>query len=241
MSLDGKLVLITGSARRVGRELALDVAKAGANLVIHYHNSKDEAESLSKEIESLGRKAYLLQADFTQPDQISGLISRTREFGPLYALVNSASNFELITWEQTTMENFNRHLMVNAITPFLLSQAFARHLTENENGRIVNMLDWRALRPGVDHFPYTIAKATLVAITEALALSFAPRITVNGLALGAILPPEDGSTPKSILKDVPAGRWAKLEEVSQALIFLLDGPSYITGEIIYVDGGRHLV
>jgi len=131
--------------------------------------------------------------------------------------------------------------MINLTTPFLLSQAFARALEPGKEGRIVNILDWRALRPGPDHLPYTISKAGLVALTRSLAQALAPEISVNGIALGAILPPSDGGAGDEILKNVPAGRWAELEEVQKTLSFLLSGPSYITGEIIHVDGGRHLV
>ncbi|MDX9864376.1 MAG: SDR family oxidoreductase, partial [Anaerolineaceae bacterium] len=109
-----------------------------------------------------------------------------------------------------------------------------------EEGRIINLLDWRALRPGPDHLPYSISKSALAALTHSLAAALAPQITVNGLALGAVLPPADGSPAQNILNKVPSGRWASLEEVNQALIFLLKGPAYITGEILYVDGGRHL-
>ena len=97
------------------------------------------------------------------------------------------------------------------------------------------------MRPGADHLPYTVSKSALAALTQSLAIALAPRIVVNGLALGAILPPSDGNVASSILDQVPAGRWATLEEVGQALVFLLDGPAYVTGEIIHVDGGRHLL
>lgn len=133
------------------------------------------------------------------------------------------------------------HFMVNLTAPFLLCQAFPSLIEPGGKGRIVNILDWRALRPGKDHFPYTISKAALAALTQSLAVEFAPDITVNGLAFGAILPPSDGGDTETILDDVPAGRWADLDEVGQALLFLLDGPGYITGEIIHLDGGRHLI
>jgi pteridine reductase len=103
------------------------------------------------------------------------------------------------------------------------------------------MLDWRSLRPGPDHFPYTISKSALAALTRSLAVALAPQITVNGLALGAVLPPSDGAMTENILDNVPVHRWATLEEIGQALVFLLDGAAYVTGEIIHVDGGRHLV
>jgi NAD(P)-dependent dehydrogenase (short-subunit alcohol dehydrogenase family) len=241
MSLNDKLILITGAARRVGRELALAVARAGGDVIIHYGHSQGEAQSLGDEIQTLGRKVFLLQADLNDPAQVGTLIPRASEYGMLYALVNNAAVFEPLTWQNTTLEDWNHHLLVNLTTPFLLSQAFARQLPSGGTGRIINLLDWRALRPAADHLPYTISKSALAALTRSLAIALAPRITVNGLALGAVLPPSEGVTTPNILKNVPAGRWADLAEVGQALIFLLDGPAYITGEIIHIDGGRHLV
>jgi len=241
MSLNGKTVLITGASLRIGRSLALAVARAGGDVVVHYGKSEKEAESLQAEIEAAGRKAFILQADLADPAQAAGLISRAREHLPLFALVNNASVFEPLGWKDTSLEQWNQALMVNLTTPFLLSQAFARSLEPEGLGRIANLIDWRGLRPGPDHLPYTISKAALAALTQSLAVALAPRITVNGLALGAILPPKKGVPAKVNLEQIPARRWANLEEVGQALIFLLDGPAYITGEIIHVDGGRHLV
>lgn len=241
MSLDKKLILITGAARRVGRELALAVARAGGDVVIHYGNSQDEALSLTDEIQALGRMAYLVQADLNDPQQVSTVIPKASEHGTLYGLVNNASIFGQLSWQDTTLETWNQHLMVNLTTPFLLSQAFAKHLPSAATGRIVNLLDWRSLRPGADHLPYTISNSALAALTRSLAIALAPKISVNGLALGAVLPPSGGVTPHDLLKNVPAGRWAELDEVARTLIFLLDGPQYITGEIIHIDGGRHLV
>ena len=241
MVLDNKMVLITGAAHRVGRELALSVARAGGDVVVHYGHSQSEAQSLSDEIQSLGRRAYLLQADLDDPAQVVTLIPRASQHGTLFSLVNNAAIFAPLTWQSTTIEDWNHHLMVNLTTPFLLSQAFTRQLSPDGTGRIVNLLDWRALRPAADHLPYTISKSALAALTRSLAIALAPRITVNGLALGAVLPPSEDVAPPNILKNVPAGRWADLAEVGQALIFLLDGPAYITGEVIHVDGGRHLV
>jgi NAD(P)-dependent dehydrogenase (short-subunit alcohol dehydrogenase family) len=241
MSLNNKLVLITGAALRVGRELALTVARAGGDVAIHYGHSETDAQSLKDEIQAVGRRAYLIQADLNDPEQVNSLIPLAFEYGPLFALVNNAAIFGTLTWQNATLEEWNRHLMVNLMAPFLLSQAFARLLPTAGKGRIVNLLDWRALRPAADHLPYTISKSALAALTRSLAVALAPRISVNGLALGAVLPPSQGEAPANILKNVPAGRWADLAEVGQALVFLLDGPEYITGEIIHIDGGRHLI
>ena len=241
LPLAGKNVLLTGAARRIGRALALAVARSGGDVILHYGHSPAEAEETRDAILSIGRRVYPLQADLGRPEQASQLILRALEIGPLFALVNSAAIFEPLSWDQTDLESWNRHLMINLTAPFLLSQAFARSIGPQAAGRIVNILDWRALRPGPDHLPYTISKAALAALTRSLASALAPQVTVNGLALGAILPPSDGAVGDAILRPVPAGRWAELAEVEQTLLFLLTGPTYITGEIIHVDGGRHLV
>lgn len=238
---EDKFVLITGGAQRIGRSIALAVARSGANVAIHYRRSQAEAESVRAEIEALGRKVILLQADLAQPAEVNELVPRVLEHGVLVGLVNNASIFVKLNWQNTGLDDWNRHLMINLTAPFLLSQAFARALPPEEQGRIINLLDWRVSRPEPGHLPYSISKSGLAALTQSLAIAMAPRITVNGLALGAILPPTDGGKALNILDNVPAGRWADLEEVDQALIFLLSGPAYITGEILYIDGGRHLL
>lgn len=239
--LNGKTILVTGSARRVGRLFALACGRAGANVIIHHGHSAQEALDLKEEIASFGPQAWVLPSDLSNPEEVSRLISRASEFGPLYGLVNSAAIFESLSFQDTKLEDWERHISINLTAPFLLSQAFAEQIPESGSGRIVNILDWRALRPGADHFPYTVTKAALAALTRSLAIALAPRITVNGIALGAVLPPSDGPANDNIIQNVPAKRWSTPDEVQQALIFLLSGPTYITGEIIHVDGGRHLI
>jgi pteridine reductase len=240
-ALNGKTILITGAAKRVGRLFALACAGAGADIVIHHGHSQSDALQVKDQIEALGQHAWILDSDFAKPAGAAQLISLANEFSPLYALVNSASVFEALSFSETTQEDWERHLAVNLTTPFLLGQAFAKQVPETGQGRIVNIVDWRALRPGADHFPYTISKAALAALTQSMAVALAPRITVNALALGAILPPSDGGANNNILKNIPARRWSEPKEVEEALLFLLTGPAYITGEIIHVDGGRHLI
>jgi len=241
MSLHGKTILITGAAKRIGRALALSAAVEGADVIIHYGFSEQAARRTQADIQSLGRIAYLLQADLEQPDKTMNLIEQANAIHPLFALVNNAAIFEFYDLETTSLEAWQRHISINLTAPFLLSQAFASALGSDEEGRIINILDWRALRPGSDHLPYTISKAGLAALTSSLAVALAPRISVNGIALGAVLPPIDSSDTYDIIEDIPANRWARLSEVCDTLNFLLDGPSYITGEIIHLDGGRHLI
>jgi len=241
MTLKGKTVLVTGGARRLGRVMALEAARAGADLIIHHGHSTQEAQETQELIRDLGKQASILKADFQDPDSIQRLMDEALTLGPLYALINSAAIFGSESWDATSLSTWNDHLQVNLTAPFLLSQRFASALPETQKARIINILDWRALRPGADHFAYTISKAGLAALTRSLAVALAPRITVNGLALGAILPPSGGEADQDLLDPVPADRWADLGELEDTIRFLLTSPGYITGEIIHLDGGRHLV
>ena len=241
VDLHGKKVIITGAARRLGREFALTCARAGASVVIHHGHSADAAQQLAGEIEDLGVQAEILQADLSKPSEAAAAFKSLLDAGSdWYALINNAAIFEPVKFADTSLPDWQRHMDINLTMPFLLSQAFARKLGK-QPGRIINIVDWRALRPGKDHFPYTISKAALASMTESLAYILAPNIQVNALALGAILPPSDGGNEEKIIEPVPAGRWARLEELNDAMLFLLTGPDYITGEIIHLDGGRHLV
>jgi NAD(P)-dependent dehydrogenase (short-subunit alcohol dehydrogenase family) len=231
--------LVTGGARRIGRAIVEALASTGADVVVHHGSSPEEADAVVRDLEARGRRSIALQADLADPGQAAALLERaTAGLGPIDWLVNSAAIFEPLDVASTTVASWDRHMAINLRAPFLLSQAFARAL-DGRAGAIVNLLDWRALRPAADHLPYTVAKAGLAALTRSLAVALAPSIRVNGLALGAVLPPADGAAAS--LDDVPAGRWARLEEVGQALVFLLDGPDYVTGSILQLDGGRHLV
>lgn len=238
-SLSDKVILVTGAARRVGKIFALACARAGADVVIHHAHSDDEAESVRAEIERLGQRAWVFKADLGDSSQAERLIPLINGSTPLHALVNSAAIFESLSLETTTVADWQRHMQINLTAPFLLSQAFAKQAPEGAH--IVNIVDWRALRPGADHLPYTISKAALASLTASLAVALAPQIAVNALALGAILPPADGNKNPDILKNVPVKRWADVHEVEEALLFLLTCPAYMTGEILHLDGGRHLV
>jgi len=239
--LNRKTVLITGAARRIGRLFALACARAGADVVIHHGRSDADAESLRNEISGLGRQAWVFKADLSDSSQARSLIPLINESTPLHFLVNNAAIFEKSYFESASLEQWEEHISINLTAPFLLSQAFARQAQAQAGARIINIVDWRALRPGADHFPYTVSKSALAAMTKSMAIALAPKIIVNGLALGAILPPSDGPTNPNILQNIPLKRWANVDEVEQALLFLLTSPVYITGEIIHVDGGRHLV
>lgn len=243
VDLAGQTALVTGASRRLGRAFALGLARAGADLCIHYHRSEEAARSAVDEIQRMGRRAVSLQADLADLEDTTTLTDRAVEaLGPIQLLINSASIFEDVGAVETTPAVWQRHLDTNLRAPVLLTQALARQLGEAQ-GTVVNLLDWRALRPGPDHFAYTISKAALAAVTRSMARAYAPHLRVNGLALGAILPPAGVEEVHSgeILEPVPADRWGTVEETVEALLFLLAGPQYITGEVLHLDGGRHLV
>ena len=240
-SFDGHTALVTGAARRLGLVFAEGLAAHGADIALHFGRTAN-AQQLAERLQAdYSIRAAALQADLSDAEQAAALVDRAAQaLGDVDLLVNSAAIFEPEGFRETTLESWGRHLAVNLTAPFLICQAFARHRAARP-GVIVNILDWRALRPGPDHFAYTVSKAALAAMTHSLAQSLAPTIRVNGLALGAILPPADGGgTPQAILEGVPAGRWAKPEEALDALLFLLGGSDFVTGEILHLDGGRHL-
>jgi NAD(P)-dependent dehydrogenase (short-subunit alcohol dehydrogenase family) len=234
-------VLITGAAKRIGRHLSLFLASAGYDIVIHHGHSDVESRQLADEIRRLHRKSFILKSDFLNPGGIEADFSVLPGDLEITCLINNAAIFEPLSFQESSFEEWNRHIAVNLTSPFLVSKWFFNRLNPGHQGRIINFLDWRALRPGADHFPYTVSKAALASMTKSLAVAMAPRISVNGIAFGAILPPNDGSSPEKMLNSVPFVRTAEMDEVNQTVLFLLQGPEYITGEIIHLDGGRHLI
>jgi pteridine reductase len=224
-SLEGKTILITGAARRLGRSFALACARAGADVGHPPRPFGQEADEVSGRDRGNGTQSMDLPGRFERfiPGRI---LDSVCQCPPLCMLSSTARRSSSPSLETTSLDEWQRHLQINLTAPFLLSQAFAKQARAQsmQEARIVNILDWRALRPGADHFPYTISKAALAAMTRSLAVALAPDITVNGLALGAILPPSDGKKNPEIIKNVPLKRWAELDEVEEALLFLLTCP-----------------
>lgn len=241
--LEGKTALVTGAGVRLGRAFAVGLAEAGTDVVVHYNSSRGPAEETVALVTGLGQRSVSLSADLSDLNDTLGLVPRANEaLGPISILINSAAIFGGAGLAETTPDGWQRHQDINLRAPVLLTRAMADSLAGSP-GVVVNLLDWRALRPGADHFAYTVAKAGLAAATKAMAQALAPNIRVNGLALGAILPPsgEAEESESDIVDPVPLGRWGRVEEAVEALLFLVAGPAYLTGEIMQLDGGRHLV
>lgn len=241
--LAGRTALVTGGARRIGKHLVLALAEAGARVIIHYHNSQRAASETAEQARELGAAASLVQGDLADPAVAGQVVSLAAQLdGPVDILVNNASVFAAGEMRATSLQEWDHNHAVNLRAPFLLSQVFARQLPAGVAGDIINLNDFRALRPGADHFPYTISKVGLHGLTRSLAQALAPQIRVNELALGAVLPPEnEGEDYLHVLREeIPTRRFSKPKEVAATMLFLLTNPA-ITGQTVCIDGGRHLV
>lgn len=242
--LRGQVALVTGAGVRVGRAIALALAENGATVALHYHTSARPAESVANLLRRKHHTCELFQADLADDPQRQELIPQiNHKLGTVHLLVNSAAVFGEAPMMETTLNEWDENFDLNLEAPFRLSQAFAAQHGGKVQGTIVNISDWRGLYPSADHFAYTITKAALIKMTEAMALSLAPRIRVNCLALGAILPPPRNSRKKmnALLEKIPLKTMGAPQDVAAALLYLIGPGRYVTGETILVDGGRHLV
>jgi glucose 1-dehydrogenase len=243
MELEGKTALVTGGAVRLGRALALALAEAGCAVLVHYGRSEEAAEDTCRAIRALGGRAERRSADLSDPAAPGRLVQAAVDaFGHLDVLINSAALFLEGGVEETSIEVWDRQFAVNLRAPFLLSRAFARQLPEGRRGRILNLTDARIFRPGTDHFAYRLTKGALAALTENLALALAPRITVNALALGAILPPPDAGDDyleRLVADQVPLRRAGGSEAVTRNALHLLRD-DFVTGVVLKVEGGQFL-
>ena len=243
MELRDCVAIVTGAGVRLGRAMALSLAEHGARLVVHHNRSADPAQSVVDEARSMGSEAIDLQADLSDARQVPSLVERAvAHFGQADVLVNSAAIFEPGHWDDTTEDNWDRHFNINLKAPFFLSQAFARQVEKERRAHIVNIADWRGVRPGADHVAYTLTKAALIAMTRSLALALSPSIQVNAIAPGLILPPP-GQGPGYLEQKarlIPAQRAGSEAEIVKALLYLLDA-DFVTGELIHVTGGEHLL
>ena len=242
--LQGKVVLVTGAARRIGAAIARRLHASGANLVLHYRGAEGEAASLEAELNAARVKsAYKVKADLLAPIAPRSLVSAAIErFGRLDVLVNNASTFYPTAVGSIEAGHWEELMGSNLRAPLFLAQEAAPQLKKN-SGAIVNVADIHAERPLKGYPVYSVAKAGLVALTRSLALELAPEVRVNGVAPGAIAWPEDGqfepAERERIVATTPMSRLGSPEEIARAVHFLATAP-FITGQILAVDGGRSL-
>lgn len=237
-----RAALVTGGGRRIGRAIALDLARLGFAVAIHCRHSTAEADEVAAEILAMGGTAAVLPADLEREDQVQALVGRAEAaLGPLGLLVNNASVFEKDDALGADRASWDLHMEVNLRAPFVLTQDFARRLPEGGEGLVVNLLDQRVWNLTPHFTSYTLSKAALWAATQTLALALAPRIRVVGIGPGPALPSARQTDAQfaAQVAGLPLERGTSPDEVCRTLRFLLATPS-ITGQMIALDGGQHL-
>jgi pteridine reductase len=258
-ALRGRTALVTGAARRLGRAIAEALAREGADVLVHYGRSAEEAERAASGLRALGVRSWTVRADLGDPAQVAALWEQARaNAGSIDILVNSASSFQVDTLADFRPEALEASLRLNALAPVLLARLFAAGSGEGagagggrpqepgpQRGRdarpdrvIVNLLDSRALGRMRAHFSYQAGKRLLGDFTRLLALELAPAVRVNAVAPGMILPPEglDPQRKTRLAATNLLGRWGEPEDVARAVLFLASS-DFVTGQVLYVDGG----
>ena len=237
-----RTALVTGAARRIGRAIALDLARHGWAVAVHYHRSEEDAAEVVRRIAAEGGRAASLRADLAREEEAASLVERAAaELGPLTCLVNNASLFELDLADTVTRASWDAHLETNLRAPFVLTQAFARQLPEGESGHVINLLDQRVWNLTPYFVSYTVSKTGLWTLTRSLALALAPRIRVNAVGPGPALrsPRQAEADFARQCEATPLKRGTTPEEICDAVRFILAAPA-LTGQMIALDGGQHL-
>jgi pteridine reductase len=242
MELRGRVALVTGAGRRLGRAIAAALAEREMTLALHYNTSSTGAAELRDEIRARGGRAECFAADLTDAHAARALPGRVAEaFGRLDVLVNSAAVMHALRFEQTTVEQWNEILDLNLRSVFFCTQGAAPAL-RRAGGKVVNLADLAGLQPWPGFVAHSVSKAGVVMLTRVLARSLAPEVTVNAIAPGAVLVPDDydAEERERLARAAPLGRLGHPEDVVAALLYLLEGGDFVTGEVLVVDGGRLL-
>jgi NAD(P)-dependent dehydrogenase (short-subunit alcohol dehydrogenase family) len=234
-------VLVTGAAKRIGRGVALDLARHGWGVAIHYGNSEVEADEVVAAIRAFGGRAVAVQGKLEREEEVQSLAQRAAEMlGPLSCLVNNASVFEPDHALDATRRSWDLHMAVNVRAPLILTQSFARQLPQGTSGNVINILDERVWNLTPHFLSYTVSKAALWTLTRTLASALAPRIRVNAIGPGPTLP-SIHQTPEAfqaLCDTMPLRRGTSPDEIGRAIRFLLDAPA-VTGQMIALDAGQH--
>jgi NAD(P)-dependent dehydrogenase (short-subunit alcohol dehydrogenase family) len=243
MNLQGKVALVTGASKRVGRAIALALAERGAALAIHYRSSRAGAEEAAARIIGQRGRAQIFSAELERVDEIERMVASVIEaFGRLDVLVNSASVFYRKPLEELTERDWDLNLDTNLKAPFFLSKFAGAVMRRQGAGKIINIGDWAGIRPYNNYLPYTVSKSALIGLTRALAKALAPEVQVNCVALGPVMPPDEYGP-----EEIERLRLATLtktmgspEDVARAVLFFCEGTDFATGSTLMLDGGRLL-
>jgi pteridine reductase len=242
MELRGRVALVTGAGRRLGRELARALAGRGMTLAIHHHASSEGAEALRAEVSATGGRAECFAADLADAHAARALPARVVDtFGRLDVLVNSAAVMHHLDFERTSPEQYDAILDLNLRSVFFCTQGAAAALRA-ARGKVVNLADLAGLQPWPGFAAHSVSKAGVIMLTRVLARSLAPEVTVNAIAPGAVLVPEeyDEAERQRLARATPLGRLGSPEDVVGAMLYLLEAGDFVTGEVLSVDGGRLL-
>jgi NAD(P)-dependent dehydrogenase (short-subunit alcohol dehydrogenase family) len=237
MDIKGKVALITGSAKRIGREIALELNRRGAQLAVHYRSSGAEAEQVA------GASGAVFKADLNDQASVDRMFQGIdTKFGRLDILVNSASVFAPATADDATPDHWDSQMDTNAKAAFFVAQRAARLMRRSGAGKIINMVDVAGELIWPSYLPYSVSKAALIAVNRGLAKTYAPEIQVNGIAPGPVLFPENYTEEQkhSAIERTLLKRAGSPADIVNAVVFLIEN-DYITGEVIHVDGGRHIL
>ena len=238
-----QVALVTGAGKRMGRTIALTLASAGASLIVHYNESREGAQAVVHEIESLGGTAMTARADVSRPRQVEAMF-RTLEkrFGRLDLLVNNAGVFFPAPWDQLTEKDWDRVLGTNLKGAFFCAQAAARLMQRQGRGRIVIISSLGGLQAWPDYMHYCASKAALISLTRSLAKALAPRIQVNTVAPGTIVFPDErlDAARKKMIRSIPLQKAGRPEDIAEAVLFLATRSDFVTGQVLAVDGGKSI-
>jgi pteridine reductase len=242
MELRGRVALVTGGGRRLGTQMARALAGRGMALAIHHHASVEGARALRDEVTAAGGRAECFAADLSDAGAARALPVRVADaFGRLDVLVNSAAVMHRLGFEETTPEQYDAVLDLNLRSVFFCTQGAAPALRA-ARGKVVNLADLAGLQPWPGFAVHSVSKAGVVMLTKVLARSLAPEVTVNAIVPGAVLVPEDydAKERERLARATPLGRLGSPDDVVAALLYLLEGGDFVTGEVLTVDGGRLL-
>jgi NAD(P)-dependent dehydrogenase (short-subunit alcohol dehydrogenase family) len=238
MELSGKVVLVTGAARRLGRLIALTLAAEGADIVLHVHTSS--GENLAREIAALGRQVWVVRADLSRRVETHRLSQVVLALtGRVDILVNNAAVFFPTPLSTLTVSRWRTVLHTNLTAPFVLSLFLGRTMQKRGMGKIIQLGDWSGMRPLVGYLPYCMSKRGLAAVTQVLAKAFAPQVQVNAVAPGPVLPPDHytAAARRALIARTPLRRLGQGIDVARAVRFLVTGRDFVTGSVYLVDGG----